>query len=306
MSERFEELRPAAFGLAYRMLGSVSDAEDVVQEALLRLHAAMQQEPIAVPQAWLSTVVTRLCLDQLRSARARREAYVGEWLPEPLIDDAAPRPDQRAEVAESLSMAFLVLLETLSPEQRAVFLLRDVFDYDYAEIARMVGKSEAACRQIAARARAHVLARRPRYEVRAQQHEALVDRFFAAIEGGDIGGLEQLLTDEATLHGDGGGRVPALAAALHGRAVVARTLLNWARAGAQAGGYSVRRCTVNGQPGALIASADDTVVAVWALDVRDGRVDAIRSIVNPDKLRHVPRAGDFGEWLRRRPRGRQA
>jgi RNA polymerase sigma-70 factor (TIGR02957 family) len=296
-AETTHDLRPAAFALAYRMLGSVSDAEDIVQEALLRLHQAMQKEPIAVPQAWLSTVVTRLCLDQLRSARARRETYFGEWLPEPLVAEVTPAAEQRYERAQSLSMAFLLLLETLSPVQRAVFLLRDVFDYEYADIARMVGKSEAACRQIAVRARAHVREGRPRFEVRPQQHERLVERFFAAIEEGDVAGLENVLAEHVTLQGDGGGRVPALARALHGRATVAKTLLNWARAGARAGGYTIRRATVNGQPGALIVTAAGAVVAVWALDVVTDRIAAVRSIVNPDKLRHIPGAGDFGRWL---------
>jgi RNA polymerase sigma-70 factor (ECF subfamily) len=306
VSTTLEALRPRAFGIAYRMLGSVSEAEDIVQEGLLRLHGALQgDEPVASPQAYLATVVTRLCVDELRSARVRRETYVGEWLPEPLIEAPGPDTAERTELAESLGMAFLVLLETLSPEQRAVLLLRDVFDYGYAEVAEIVGKSEAACRQLAVRARARVLERRPRFAARPEQQEALVERFFAAIEEGEIEGLEALLAEDVSLHGDGGGNVPALARALRGRSAVARTLLNWARAGERSGGYTVRPTVVNGQPGALILTADGAVVSVWALDLADDRITAVRAIVNPDKLRHVPGAADLGEWLRRgtRPTG---
>ena len=298
-SKQLEELRPKAFALAYRMLGSVTDAEDIVQEGLLRLHRALRQDAsIASPQAYLATVVTRLCIDELRSARTRRETYVGEWLPEPLISEPAVEAD-RVELADSLSMAFLVLLETLSPEQRAVFLLRDALDYGYDEIARIVGKSEAACRQLAVRARARVLERRPRFEVRPQQQDALVDRFFAAIEHGELDGLEALLADDVGLHGDGGGKVPALAQAVQGRRAVARMLLSWGRAGRRAGGYIVRRTVVNGQPGALIENGAGGIVAVWALEIEGQRIRAVRSIVNPDKLRHLPNSVDFGAWLRR-------
>lgn len=300
MATLLEELRPNAFGIAYRMLGSVSDAEDIVQEGLLRLHRTMQQgETIASPQAYLATVVTRLCIDELRSARVRRETYVGSWLPEPLLETPGADAVERTELGDSLGMAFLVLLETLSPEQRAVFLLRDVFDYGFAEIARIVGKTEAACRQLAVRARARVLERRPRFDARPEQQAALVDRFFAAIDEGELASLEALLTEDVSLHGDGGGRVPALAQSVHGRRAVARVLRGWSRAGARSGGYEVRRTTVNGQLGALILSAEGAVVGVWALDVTDDGVAAVRSVVNPDKLRHIPGAADFGEWLRR-------
>lgn len=301
-----EELRPKAFALAYRMVGSVSDAEDIVQEGLLRLHRALQQgEAIASPQAYLATVVTRLCIDELRSARVRRERYVGEWLPEPLIDTSSADPTERAELADALSIAFLVLLETLSPEQRAVFLLRDVLDYGYHEIARILGKSEAACRQLAVRARARVLERRPRFDVHPQQREALVDGFFAAIDRGELDALEALLAEDVSLHGDGGGKVPALAEAVHGRSAVARTLLNWARAAARVGGFAVRRTAVNGQPGALIVTAEGATVAVWALEVGDEHIQAVHSIVNPDKLRHLPNRADLGEWLRGRATDRR-
>ena len=298
-SSLLEELRPVAFAIAYRMLGSVNDAEDIVQESLLRLHSAMEKDrSIASPQAYLATVVTRLCIDTLRSARHRRERYVGEWLPEPLVGMEASQASERVELAESVSMAFLVLLESLSPNERAVLLLRDVFDYEYAQIADIVGKSEAACRQLAVRARAHLLERRPRFEVDTAERDALAERFFQAIEAGDLTGLEAMLSGDVALHGDGGGKVPALARAVRGSREVAQTLLNWARAGARAGGYVVQRTTVNGQSGALIRSAEGAVVAVWALEVSNGRIRAIHSIVNPDKLRHLADRGDFGAWLR--------
>ncbi|HEX6927558.1 MAG TPA: RNA polymerase sigma-70 factor [Longimicrobiaceae bacterium] len=299
-SALLEELRPKAFAIAYRMLGSVSDSEDVVQEGLMRLHEAMQRdEAIASPPAYLTTIVTRLCIDHLRSARVQREQYVGEWLPEPLLSSSGDEVGSRPELRESIGMAFLIVLETLSPEQRAVFLLRDVFDYDYAEIARIIGKSEAACRQLAVRARARVYERRPRFEPRPEQQRELAQRFFAAIEQGELDALEELLLEEVSLHGDGGGRVPALAQALQGREAVARRLLNWRRAAEKAGGFSVEPTRVNGQAGALMRNAEGEVIAVWSLQIEEDHIRAIRVVVNPDKLRHVPGAGDFGRWVRR-------
>jgi RNA polymerase sigma-70 factor (TIGR02957 family) len=284
----FEELRPGAFAVAYRMLGSVSEAEDVVQEAFLRLHRALREgERLASPRAYLSTVVTRLCIDQLRSARARRERYVGEWLPEPLVATDEADPARHAEVADSLSLAFLALLERLSPEQRAAFLLREVFDYPYDQIARIVGKSEDNARQLVARARRHVQEGRPRFEASRERREALAQRFFAAASNGDLRTLEELLADDVVLHGDGGGKAPALARPVHGRARVAKTLLTWVRVAARSVGLSLRRVEVNGQPGAMLLDADGRVLAVMALDIADGQVQAVRSVVNPDKLRHL-------------------
>src|SRR5919106_4271529 len=221
--ELFDELRPGAFAIAYRMLGTVSEAEDLVQEALLRFHRAeVEGERIESPRAYVSTVVTRLGIDQLRSARRRRETYVGEWLPEPLLTSDENDPARQAEMADSLSLAFLVLLESLSPEQRAAFLLREVFDYPYDEIAGILGKSEANARQLVVRARRHVDERRPRYEATREQHERLADRFFAAVQDGDVKALETMLAEDVVLAGDGGGKVPALARALHGAGRVAR------------------------------------------------------------------------------------
>jgi len=288
MSESFEELRPRAFAIAYRMLGSVSEAEDVVQEALLRIHEAQEKgERIESPRAYLSTVVTRLAIDELRSARARREHYVGEWLPEPLLTSDDDDPANQAEMADSLSLALLVLLESLSPEQRAAFLLRDVFDYPYERIAQIVGRSEVAVRQLASRARRSVEERRPRFEASRAQRDRLADRFFLAIENGDLGGLESLLASDVEVHGDGGGKAPALARPLSGRNRVAQMMLAWWRAAARFGGATVRRVEVNGQPAAMTLDSDERLISVIALDIAEGEIQAIRSIVNPDKLDHL-------------------
>lgn len=299
--DAFEELRPQAFAIAYRMLGSVSEAEDVVQEAYLRLHGALEAgERIESPRAYLATVVTRLGIDQLRSARARRETYVGEWLPEPVVTDPTEDPARQAEMADSLSLAFLVLLESLSPEQRAVFLLREVFDYPYEEIARIVGKSEDGVRQLAVRARRHVDERRSRFEASREQREYLADRFFAAAQEGELEPLEQLLAHDVVLHGDGGGKAPALARPVHGRDRVARTLVAWWRAAARFGGATVRRVEVNGQPGAMFFDPEDKLISVLALDIAEGQVQALRGIVNPDKLQHLGTPADTRALLRGR------
>ena len=300
VEERFEELRRPAFAVAYRMLGSVTEAEDVVQEGFLRLHRARAAgERIESPRAYLSTVVSRLALDHLRSARVRRETYVGEWLPEPLVASTDDDPARKAEMADSLSLAFLVVLESLSPEQRAAFLLRDVFDEPYDRIAEIVGTSEQNARQLATRARRHVEERRPRFEASARQREELATRFFAAAEHGELEALEELLAHDVVLHGDGGGKAPALARAVHGRKRVARTLLAWLRAGSRLGGFTLRRAEVNGQPGALFLDAEGKLISVMILDVADGQIQGVSSIVNPDKLRHLGPVADLGALLRR-------
>ena len=299
--EQIDELRASAFAIAYRMLGSVSEAEDAVQEGLLRLHRAREAgERIESPRAYLSTVVSRLALDHLRSARVRRETYVGEWLPEPLVASADDDPARKAEMADSLSLAFLVLLESLSPEQRAAFLLRDVFDEPYHRIAEIVGTSEQNARQLATRARRHVEERRPRFQASREQREELATRFFAAVEEGDLEGLEELLAHDVVLHGDGGGKAPALARAVQGRARVARTLRAWLRAGTRGGGFTSRREEVNGQPGALFFDRQGSLISVMILDVAEGRIQGISSIVNPDKLRHLGPVADLGALLRER------
>lgn len=294
-----DELRPACFAIAYRMLGSVSEAEDVVQEALLRIHRALGAgEPIASPRAFAATVTTRLAINELRSARARRERYVGEWLPEPIITDGSDDPAARAETADSLSLALLVVLERLSPEQRAVLLLHDVFGYGHREIAEIVGRSEDNVRQLASRARRQVERRRPRFQTTREQREELARRFFAAAEHGDLAGLEALLAHDVELTGDGGGKAPALARSLRGRARVARTLISWIKLGARAPGVSARVVEVNGGPGAVFLDERERLLAVWSLDVADGRITSISSVVNPDKLAHLGPVGDFGALLR--------
>jgi RNA polymerase sigma-70 factor (TIGR02957 family) len=298
--EEFDELRRSAFAIAYRMLGSVSEAEDVVQEGWLRLHRARKGgERIESPRAYLSTVVSRLSLDQLRSARVRRETYVGEWLPEPLVTSADDDPARKAEVADSLSLAFLVLLESLSPEQRAAFLLHDVFDEPYDRVAEIVGTSEQNARQLATRARRHVQHRRPRFEASREQREQLATRFFAAAEQGDLEGLEELLAHDVVLRGDGGGKAPALARALHGRARVARRLMAGLRALARFG-LILRREQVNGQPGALVVDREGRLMAVMSLDLAEGQIQGVSSIVNPDKLQHLGPLADLEALLHER------
>ena len=302
MSDReqlLDELRPVAFAIAYRMLGSVSEAEDVVQEALLALHRALDAgEQIASPHAFVATVTTRLAINELRSARARRERYFGEWLPEPIITDSHDDPAKHAETADSLSLAMLVLLESLTPEQRAVLLLHDVFDYRYAEIASIVGKSEENVRQLATRARGHVQQRRPRFQTTRQQREELAQRFFAAAEQGDLAGLEALLAADVQLTGDGGGKVPALARSLHGRSRVAGMLITWLRLVARTPGVSFRLTEVNGDPGAVFLDAQERLLSVMALEIADGQIKGVRSVVNPDKLGHLGAVGDFTSLLK--------
>jgi RNA polymerase sigma-70 factor, ECF subfamily len=299
-TELYVELRPLAFSIAYRMLGSVAEAEDVVQEAFLRLHEALTHETrIASPRSYLSTITTRIGIDRLRRARARREEYMGEWLPEPLVEDPLPGVAEHAETADSLSLAFLVLLETLSPVQRAVFLLHDVFDYDYAEVAAIVGKSEENCRQLAVRARRHVDERRPRFEASREQRDELARRFFDAVERGDTEGLLGLLAADAAVYGDGGGKAPAWPRPIFGGHQVARLL---APVGVQMHGLPIQRRSVqvNGQPGAVFLDADGRLINVMALDIVDGAVQTVRSIINSEKLRHLGELADIRTLLRAR------
>jgi RNA polymerase sigma-70 factor (ECF subfamily) len=292
--ELLEELRPVAFAIAYRMLGSVAEAEDVVQEALLRLLGALDRgERIESPRAYLATVTSRLSIDVLRSARVRRETYVGEWLPEPLVTDPSADPARHAEMSDSLSLAFLVLLESLSPEQRAAFLLHDVFGYGYGEVAGIVGKSEDNARQLAARARRHVDDGRPRFEASREARDELAQRFFAAARDGEVEPLQELLAEDVVLHGDGGGKVPALGRAVHGARRVAQQLSAWSKQAARIPGLGFRLVEVNGQPGAIATDGEGKIINVMAHDIADGRVQGIRSMVNPDKLGHL---GPTGSW----------
>lgn len=294
-----DELRPTAFAIAYRMLGSVSEAEDVVQEALLRVHQVLDTgEQIASPRAFVATITTRLAINELRSARARRERYIGEWLPEPIITDGRDDPAQHAETADSLSLALLVLLESLSPEQRAVLLLHDVFDYGYGEIAAIVGKNEDNVRQLATRARRHVKQRRPRFQTTREERDELARRFFAAADHGDLAGLEALLAQDVVLTGDGGGKVPTIARPLLGRNRVARTLINGISQMNRLPGVSLRPVEINGSPGALVLDGQQRLIGVLALDIAGGEITSISSIFNPDKLTHLGPIADFRSLLR--------
>ncbi len=280
--ETDEELRGYLFAIAYRMLGSVAEAEDVVQEAFLRYHEA-GIEPES-PRAYLATITTRIAIDQLRSARARREVYPGEWLPEPLVEDEAAR---HAETADSLSLAFLHLLEQLSPVERAVFLLREVFDYPYPEVAEIVGKSSANCRQILARAHAHVDEGRHRFDVSREERDEVARRFLAAWDEGDTEGLIELLAPDAVVHGDGGGKAPSIPAPLVGGERVAKAIIGWGRRAAELG-LAHRAALVNGEPGIVFSDADGRIVWVSALEISGGVVIALRSVLNPDKHGHLP------------------
>jgi RNA polymerase sigma-70 factor (ECF subfamily) len=280
--ESQEELRPYLFAIAYRMLGSVAEAEDVVQEAFLRYHERGVQAD--EPKAYLATVTTRLAIDQLRSARARREVYPGEWLPEPLVDDEAAR---HAETADSLSLAFLHLLEKLSPVERAVFLLREVFDYPYEDVAGIVGKSPENCRQILARAHRHIEEGRRRFDVSREEREEVARRFLAAWEEGDTDALVEVLATDATVYGDGGGKAPSVPVPLVGAERVAKALIGWGRRARELG-LVHHAALVNGEPGLVFRSADGRAVWVASLEVYDGVVVAVRSVLNPDKLGHLP------------------
>ncbi len=283
-AEDFNLHRPLLFSIAYRMLGSVAEAEDVVQEAYLRWQRASEAE-VRSPKAYLSAVVTRLCIDHLRSARVKREEYVGPWLPEPLLAESTPDVTNMVDLDESLSMAFLVLLESLTPTERAVFLLREVFDYDYPEVSRILGKSEANCRQIARRARESVAARRPRFEYSPEQQERLMQQFVRACSTGDMPALLELLADDVTLWSDGGGKVHAALNPIHGSDKVARFFLGVLRKAPPT--LAVRPATINGQPG-IISYVDGNPLNVLTLDVADGRIKAVRIVANPEKLRAVP------------------
>jgi RNA polymerase sigma-70 factor (ECF subfamily) len=301
-AEDFEDLRPLLFSIAYRILGSVSEAEDAVQETWLRYQAS-STPPISL-KSFLSAVVTRVSIDVLRSARVRRETYVGHWLPEPLLTDAGstayPDPEHAAELADSLSMAALLVLERLSPEQRAVFVLHDVFGFPFAEIAEVVGKSEAACRQLASRARRHMDEGRPRFDVDRRDRDELATRFFDALTAGDVEALRELLAADVEVYGDGGGKAPQWMRVVVGVDNVARMFAGLGQRFAGAG-LEVERHEVNGQPGAVLRDADGRVINVMTLDVLDGRIQVVRSVINPDKLHHIGPVADAWALMRDSP-----
>lgn len=279
--------RQTAFAIAYRMLGTVADAEDVTQEATLRL--SRQDAPVHNPEAWITTVATRLSIDALRAARTRRESYSGPWLPEPLLTDPGPGPVDHAELADTLSQALLVTLERLTPVERAAFLLREVFDYDYPRIAEIIDRSEANARQLVVRAKKHIAATRPRFDPDDAAREALVARFTQAVEDGDLAALEALLAEDVVLWGDGGGQVVAALIPVRGAAPVARFLTFTTRRRREWEPTCTEAARVNGQPGQIVRRADGTVYSVLALDVCGGRIAAIRIVRNPDKLDHLAR-----------------
>ena len=288
-AEEFEELRPLLFSIAYRILGTVSEAEDAVQDTWLRYEASPTQ-PTST-KAFLSAVVTRVSIDVLRSARVRREKYVGPWFPEPLVTDPYEDPERSAELADSVSMAAMLLLERLTPLERAVFVLREVFGFGFAEIASAVERSEAACRQLAVRARRHVDAGRPRFEADRRERERLAAQFFGALREGDVDGLRDLLAADVQLAGDGGGKAPALARSIIGAEKVARTLASFLPWLVRID-VTLEPRQVNGQPGAIFRDRDNKVLFALTLDVLDGQIQTIRSVSNPDKLRHVGPVAD--------------
>ena len=288
-AEEFEELRPLLFSIGYRILGSVSEAEDAVQETWLR-YAATPAQP-ASAKAFLSAVVTRVSIDVLRSARVRREEYAGPWFPEPLLTDPYQDPERSAELADSVSMAALLLLERLTPLERAVFVLREVFGFSFGEIASAVGRSEAACRQLAVRARRHVDAGRPRFKADRRERDELAARFFGALAEGDVGGLRELLAADVSLVGDGGGKAPTLARSIVGAENVARVLASifpWlVRID-----VTMEPHEVNGQLGAIFRDRDDKALFIVTLDILDRQIQTIRSVSNPDKLGHMGPVAD--------------
>jgi len=283
-AEEFEELRPLLFAIAYRILGSVSEAEDAVQETWLRYDATPTRP--ASTKAFLSAVVTRVSIDVLRSARVRREEYVGPWFPEPLLADPYEDPARSAELADSVSMAALLLLERLSPLERAVFVLREVFGFGFDEVAAAVGRSEAACRQLAVRARRHMADGRPRFAADRRERAELASRFFDAFREGDVDALRELLAADVELVGDGGGKGPRLARGVVGLENVARVLVSVALPLLRLG-VVLEPHEVNGQPGAIVRDREGRVLNTLALDVLDGRIQTIRAVSNPDKLAHV-------------------
>jgi RNA polymerase sigma-70 factor (ECF subfamily) len=302
-AEEFQELRPLLFSIAYRILGSVAEAEDTVQDTWLR-YMATPTVPTST-KAFLSALVTRASIDVLRSARVRREEYVGPWFPEPLLSDPYQDPERSAELADSVSMAALLLLERLSPLERAVFVLREVFGFGFADVAAAVGRSEAACRQLVVRARRHMDLGRPRFEADQEERRELAARFFAALRDGDVTALRDLLAADVQMVGDSGGKAPALARAVVGADSVARLLAAVFPTLTRIAHLDPHE--VNGQPGAILRDRDGNVAGTMSLELLDGRIQMIRSVVNPDKLGHLGPLADtwaVARELKERRRGR--
>lgn len=301
--EEFQDLRPLLFSIAYRILGSVSEAEDAVQETWVRYQMS-ETQPTST-KAYLAAVVTRISINVLRSARVRREEYVGEWFPEPLLDDPYQDPERFAELADSVSMAALLLLERLSPLERAVFVLHEVFGFGFTEVASVVERSEPACRQLAMRARRHMNAGRPRFEADRHQREQLAEQFFRALGQGDLEGLRTLLADDASMIQDSGGKAPQWGNGIFGAQKVARLLTARLPPFIQIGGL-VRPHLINGQPGAIFRDPDGRVINTWTLDIRDGQIQTIRTMINPEKLAHLGPVADAWAVLHQTTQTRQA
>jgi RNA polymerase sigma-70 factor (ECF subfamily) len=282
----FDQYRSLLFSVAYRMLGTVADAEDMLQETFIRWQQAPDEE-IRSPRAFLVTIISRLCINHLQSARVRREEYVGQWLPEPLVTDASGDPLNVIRVDESLSMAFLVLLERLTPVERAVFLLREVFEYEYSDISVVLGQSEANCRQILRRARQHVSAMRPRFKASSRKQTDLVDRFLRAATTGDMDGLIALLSDDVVIQSDGGGKAVAVPNVIRGAEKVARGAIG-ALKKLVPREVVRRKAEINGTPG-VVSYLDGKPFSVVTLDVIEGRVHGIYIVTNPEKLAHLPK-----------------
>jgi RNA polymerase sigma-70 factor (ECF subfamily) len=283
-AETFSEYRPLMFSIAYRMLGSVMDAEDMVQETYLRFEQAVQSE-VQSPKSFLATVVTRLCIDHLRMAYVQRESYVGPWLPEPLQTGPGSGFTEHAALSDSLSIAFLVLLESLSPVERAVFLLREVFDYDYDEVARIVEKSEANCRQIVHRAQQHITLRRSRFDVSREQRDRLLSQFIQTCQDGDMTGFVALLADDIVMLSDGGGKTAAALNPIYGPAKVGRYIFGILNK--MPANFTVSVVEINGQP-ALIGHISGQIYNVLTIDITGDRITGIQNMLNPDKLRRLP------------------
>lgn len=281
----FEQHRGLLFSIAYRMLGSVADAEDTLQDAFIRWQRASEVD-IRSPKAFLVTIVSRLCINHLQSARVQREAYVGEWLPEPLVTERGRNASEILQVDESVSMALLLLLERLTPEERAVFLLHEVFDYKHAEIAATLSRSEANCRQLLRRAQQHAQLARPRFSASTQEHTDLLERFYQAAGSGDMNRLISLLSSDVVMHTDGGGKAAALVLPIYGPDKVARAAVHGLRR-LMSLNVLQRIVEINGQPG-IVSYQDGRPQSVFTVEARDGRIEAIYIVTNPEKLAHLP------------------
>ncbi|TDD18918.1 RNA polymerase sigma-70 factor [Nonomuraea diastatica] len=301
-TEEFEQLRPLLFSIAYRILGSVSEAEDAVQETWLRYEACPTRPASA--KSFLSAMVSRIAIDVLRSARMRREEYAGQWFPEPLLADPYEDPERSAELADTVSMAALLLLERLSPLERAVFVLREVFGFRFGEVAAAIGRSEPACRQLAVRARRHMDAGRARFEADRREREELAGRFFDAFREGDVDGLRELLAADVQMAGDSGGKAPLWGDGVFGAENVARMLAAFVAPFIQIGGV-VEPHEMNGQPGAIFRDRDGKIVNTLTLDILDGQIQTIRAVINPDKLRHLGPVADAWAVVRETNRVRR-